>query len=361
MAHKTKTIVGLSGGVDSALAALLLKEQGHEVIGVTMSIFDKNSGLSKASGGACYDCDKEKSIDAARALAKLIGIDFVVCDCVKEYSDYVLKYFRDEYLSGRTPNPCVKCNHIMKFGFLPDMAREKVGNYDYFATGHYAQIIHDKPLNRYYLKRGIVEHKDQTYFLYRLTQKQLAKTLFPLGAFTKEQTRELAKQKGLPVHDKPDSQDFYSGDYNDLINEPPRPGNIVDINGKILGKHNGFWNFTIGQRRGMQIAYKEPLYVIALKPKTNEVVVGVQSDTYSAACIINDLSFNFEKPEPGTNLKAKARSAQSLKDVIIKPSDNPEEMVIEFTPPQQAITPGQSLVLYNNDIVIGGGIIKNTL
>lgn len=354
-----KVLVGLSGGVDSSLAALLLKEQGYDVIGVTMKVNDANSTLSKATGNACYDCGKE-DFKTASDIAKQIGIKHIILDCAEDFKKIVLKYFRDEYLKGRTPNPCVRCNYFMKFGLMPEMARKKGIDFEYFATGHYAKIVFDEKYNQYVLKRGIEPRKDQSYFLYRLTREQLSKILMPIGEYTKIETRELAKKYGLIVHDKPDSQDFYSGDYNDLIGEPARVGNIIDSNGKILGKHEGFWNYTLGQRKGLGIAFTEPLYVIELRSDTNEVVVGIEEKTFNKGCKVEDLSFILPIPKVGDKLQAKIRSTQLPSDVIVK-SISDKELEIEFVNMQKAVAPGQSCVLYDGDYVVGGGIISASI
>lgn len=351
------TLIGLSGGVDSALAALLLKEQGYNVIGVTMKTQNSASTLSKATGKACYDCGKEDDNSAA-VVAKQIGIPHIILDCAEDFQKIVLDYFRSEYLAGRTPNPCVRCNYFMKFGLMPELARKQGIDFDYFATGHYAQIEYSEQHAQYVLKKGVEPKKDQTYFLYRLTKGQLAKILMPIGKYTKAETRELAKKYGLVVHDKPDSQDFYSGDYNDLIGAPPRLGNIVDINGKILGKHQGFWNYTPGQRKGMGIAFSEPLYVIELRAEANEVVVGIEKETYHNVCKVEDLSFILPRPVVGDKFQAKIRSAQMPVDVVIK-SISDSKMEVGFLTPQKAVAPGQSCVLYDGDLVIGGGIISD--
>lgn len=360
MSEKKKVLVGLSGGVDSSLAALLLKEQGYEVIGVTMAIFDKSTAASRVVGNACYDAHEKEDINETRAIAEQMGIEYLVCDCVEDYKKLVLKYFKEEYLAGRTPNPCVKCNYLMKFGIMPEMAKKQGVDFNYFATGHYAQVEYSETYNQYVLKRGVEPKKDQSYFLYRLTKEQLENIIFPMGKYTKAQTRQMAKERGLVVHDKPDSQDFYSGDYNDIIQEPSRQGNIVDKDGNVLGKHSGFWNYTLGQRKGLGVAYSEPLYVIALRPDTNEVVVGVEESTFNKGCVVKDMSFILPEPKAGDKLQAKIRSSQQPMDIVVK-SYNGKELEIEFVNMQKAVAPGQSCVLYSEDLVVGGGIIGSKL
>ncbi|MDR1694417.1 MAG: tRNA 2-thiouridine(34) synthase MnmA [Lactobacillaceae bacterium] len=357
MGNGKRVLAGLSGGVDSSLAALLLKEQGYDVIGATMAIFDKSGPIGRAIGNACYDAHEKDDIEETKAIAAKIGIPFIVCDCVDDYKKLILKYFREEYLAGRTPNPCVKCNYLMKFGILPEMVKKQGVNFDFFATGHYAQVEYSDEYEQYVLKKGIDPKKDQSYFLYRLSQEQLSTIILPMGKFTKAETRKMAKERGLEVHDKPDSQDFYSGDYNDIIGEPEREGNIVDKEGNILGKHKGFWNYTLGQRKGLGIAFSEPLYVIGLNPKQNEVIAGIEENTFNKGCIVKDASFILPIPQGGEKLQAKIRSSQQPCEVIITKATE-KEFEIEFVNMQKAVAPGQSCVLYKNDLVVGGGIIS---
>lgn len=354
-----RILVGMSGGVDSSVAALLLKEQGHEVIGATMSIWGK--GDNKLKGGhknACYGPDEKEDIEEARRICADIGIPFHVFDCVEQYEKIVLENFKEEYLSGRTPNPCIWCNSLIKFDVLPFIAKQSGIEFDKFATGHYAIVDFNEAEKRYILKTGINPKKDQSYFIYRLRQDQLANILLPLGGFTKEEIREIAKNKGLKVFDKPDSQDFYSGDYNELLEVQELEGNIVDANGKILGKHNGIWNYTIGQRKGLGVSSTKPLYVISLNKDKNEVVVGHEHETLKKSLIANKLNWvSISKLEGERKVTAKIRSTQTPTDVTIK-YINEDEVIVEFYDLQKSVTPGQSIVFYDNDIVLGGGIIE---
>lgn len=355
-----KVLVGLSGGVDSSVAALILKEQGYEVIGATMSIWGKQ-GLAVAEGkhNACYGPDEVEDIEAAQNLASQLGIPYHVVDCVTKYEDIVIKNFKKEYLDGHTPNPCVWCNALIKFGVLPEIARLNGVEFDKFATGHYAKVEEEN--GRYILKRGIAPHKDQSYFLYRLKQEQLKNIILPLGNYTKDQIRQIAKENNLQAADKPDSQDFYGGDYNELLGVEDKIGNIVDTNGKILGTHKGIWNYTIGQRKGIGVSSTEPLYVLELKKESNEVVIGPADKTFKKSLIANDLNWiAIEDLKEPKKCQAKIRSTQQPTPVEIRPLQNGEVEVI-FDDMQKSIAIGQSAVFYDGDKVLGGGVIKSVL
>ena len=358
-------LVGMSGGVDSSVAALLLKEQGHEVTGAIMSIWseEKHERLAPSVNtnsckDACYGPNEKEDIEAARKIAQKIGIPFYVFDCSKEYEQIVLENFKEEYLSGRTPNPCVRCNSLIKFDVLPFLAKKSGLEFDKFATGHYARVEFDETNNRYILKKGINQKKDQSYFLYKLRQNQLANILMPLGGYEKAKIREIAQNGGLEVHDKPDSQDFYSGDYNELLEVKPQIGNIVDKSGKILGTHSWIWNYTIGQRKGLGIAHTSPLYVIDLNKDLNEVVVGEADETFNKSLVAVDLNWvSIAGLDKEIKATAKVRSSQTPVEVTLKP--NGESILVEFDDMQKALTKGQSVVFYQDDILLGGGIIDN--
>jgi tRNA-specific 2-thiouridylase len=353
-----KILVGLSGGVDSSVAAYILKQQGHEVIGATMSIWGKDGMATKAGHkNACYGPDEKEDIEEARKIAKQLDIPYYVFDCVEQYEQIVLDNFKSEYIQGRTPNPCVWCNALVKFGVLPHMAKLNGIEFDKFATGHYARVEEEN--GRYVLKRGIAPHKDQSYFLYRLKQEQLQNIILPLGNYTKDQIREIAREAGLEVAEKPDSQDFYDGDYNELLGVKEKEGNIVDLNGKVLGKHKGIWNYTIGQRKGIGVSSTEPLYVISLKKETNEVVIGPADKTFKKSLVAVNLNWiGIENLTEERKAQAKIRSTQQPVSVLLKPLTD-GNVEVTFDELQKSIAIGQSVVFYDNDLILGGGVINS--
>lgn len=340
-----KVAVGLSGGVDSSVAAWLLKEEGHDVTGIWMNLFGDDS-LAK---------------DAGR-VADYLEIPFFKVDLQTEYKDIVISYIKKEYALGKTPNPCVMCNRGVKFGLFLEKALSIGAEFDYFATGHYSIIEYNKKDNRYLLKKGIHEGKDQAYFLSMLSQKQLGRILFPLGGKIKSEVRKIAEEAGLFTTDKKESQDLCSGDYRAFIDKSNGPGNFINDKGLILGLHKGIENYTIGQRRGLGISSSsEPWYVIDINPGSNEVVLGVDSDLLNKGMLVSGVNWiSIIKPDFPLKVDAKIRYRDNGAPATL--TEYSEDIIeVKFSKDRRAVTPGQIAVFYNGDTVIGAGIIEKRL
>lgn len=351
-----KVAVGLSGGVDSSVAALLLKETGHEVVGITMRLW--REGVYKGGDrDACFGAHEVEDIERARKTAAKLGIGYETFDCFEAYKTSVIDYFRDTYLKGQTPNPCVMCNPILKFGLLPRLAKESGLTFDAFATGHYARIVECG--DRFAVQRAVDESKDQSYFLYRLSQEQLKSTLFPLGGLNKSEVRAIAREHDLVAADHPDSMDFYSGDKNELIGEADKVGKIVDLRGKVLGLHNGYWHYTVGQRKGLGIGGGTPYFVVDLNACKNEVIVGFAEDAIKTSLKMTNLVYGALAPEANDGSReiegfVKVRSAGAPKGPAYLCGET-----IRFPNGLKGIAPGQSAVFYSADgTILCGGIIR---
>ncbi len=353
-----KVVVGLSGGVDSSVAAYLLKKQGYDVIGVTMQIWQEQDVFAQEEEGGCCGLS---AVDDARRVAQLLDIPYYVMNFRDAFQKNVIDYFVDEYRRGATPNPCNACNRYIKWEALLNRAKE-IGA-EYIATGHYARVM-QLPNGRYSIQNSVTAAKDQTYALYNLTQEQLSRTLMPVGAYTKDEIRKIAEEIKLPVANKQDSQDICfipDGDYAKFIEEETgttfQPGNFVDEEGKILGTHKGIIYYTVGQRKGLGLTAETPLFVKELRPDTNEVVICKSEGLFEKVCYVRNMNYMAipELTEPITAIGKVRYSHKGAPCTLTPLTDGRVEC--RFEEPQRAMTPGQAAVFYQDDHVLCGGTI----
>lgn len=355
----SKVVVGMSGGVDSSVAAYLLKEQGYDVIGVTMQIWqDEEQAMQEENGGCCG----LSAVDDARRVAAALEIPYYVMNFKKEFKEHVIDYFVEEYQNGRTPNPCIACNRYVKWESL--LQRSLSIGAEYIATGHYARVVQLEN-GRYTLRRSATLAKDQTYALYNLTQDQLKRTLMPVGEYTKEEVRSIAEKINFRIANKPDSQDICfvpDGDYASYIEEEAGvkvpEGNFVLTDGTVLGCHKGITHYTVGQRKGLGLALGYPAFVLEIRPETNEVVIGTKEESMTMQLRARNLNFmSIEDLTEPLHVFTKIRYNHRGAWCTIEKTGE-DEILCTFDEPQRAVTPGQAVVFYDGEYVLGGGTIQ---
>lgn len=354
-----KVVVGMSGGVDSSVAAYLLKEQGYDVIGVTMQIWqDEEQAVQEENGGCCG----LSAVDDARRVAAALDIPYYVMNFKKEFKEHVIDYFVEEYQNGRTPNPCIACNRYVKWESL--LQRSLSIGAEYIATGHYARVVQLEN-GRYTLRRSATLAKDQTYALYNLTQEQLRRTLMPVGEYAKEEVRAIAEKINLRIANKPDSQDICfvpDGDYASYIEEEAGvkvpEGDFVLTDGTVIGRHKGITHYTVGQRKGLGLALGYPAFVLEIRPTTNEVVIGTREESMTTQLRARNLNFMaIEDLTEPLHVFTKIRYNHKGAWCTIEKTGE-DEVVCTFDEPQRAVTPGQAVVFYDGEYVLGGGTIQ---
>lgn len=353
-----KIVVGLSGGVDSSVAAYLLKEAGHEVIGVTMQIWQEEANEIQEENGGCCGLS---AVEDARRVAQKLGIPYYVMNFRQEFKESVIDYFVAEYMAGRTPNPCIACNRYVKWESLYHRARA-IGA-DGIATGHYSRIV-ALPNGRYTLKKSVTDAKDQTYALYNLTQEQLKHTLMPVGDYSKDEIRAMAEKIGLFVANKPDSMeicfvpdDNYAGFIEEYTGKTFPEGNFVNTAGEVLGRHQGIIHYTVGQRKGLGIALGQRMFVKEIRPETKEVVLASNEELFSNVLYADRINFMSvetltEPMEVTAKIRYNHKGAKAVIELV-----GEDKLKVTFEEPQRAITPGQAVVLYDGEFVVGGGTI----
>jgi tRNA-specific 2-thiouridylase len=366
---ETPIAVAMSGGVDSSTVAAMLVREGHNIVGLTMQLWNQRRLPEIATEEASGRCCSLDDVYDARRVAGQIGIPYYVVNFEDRFERDVVRPFVEEYLAGRTPIPCTLCNNFIKFDQFLEMA-DAVGARQ-IATGHYARISLNETTGRYELRRGVDHSKDQTYFLFGLTQAQLARTLFPLGGLNKTEVRQLAQQFDLAVASKGDSQEICfvpNGDYAAFLNaylreqgarEPQTRGEIVNVEGKAMGGHKGVHHFTVGQRRGLGIAAGEPLYVISTDPGTQRVTVGPDSELYRGSLVAANVNWISVAGLTGEmRVQVKIRNKHAAAAATLVPLEDPRRVEVRIDQPQRAVTPGQAAVFYDGEIVVGGGWIE---